>query len=256
MPLAAQRVPAPDDTRHSLLREAMLGVVPGQATVSATEAARQCVRLPLAPPNDRLQGPHGDSLLTTSCQVVRFVPIGSDPARGWFAAEYGWTSVFTAEDTARGPAARDTVTEAEAVVFASAPAHKIRPEWHARYETGDYAIWRSITPELAPAPDSTLLLSVMSCVNGTGGCSQEFLQRRADGQWIPIWQAWLDELPSGYSDRIRHGARIDPRTLRGAAGFYASNDANCCPGSTLRVRLALQGDSLVLKAQRVVPNPS
>ncbi|HEV7364269.1 MAG TPA: hypothetical protein VGN76_00330, partial [Gemmatimonadales bacterium] len=139
-------------------------------------------------------------------------------------------------------------------LFKTASPGSLTPVWHGRFETGDHAIWRSVTPELAPARGGTLL-SVMQCVNGTGGCSQEFLLRHPDGHWFPVWQAWFDQLPRGFEGRIRHGVRIDPRTLRGEAGFYGDRDPNCCPSQELIVHLTLRGDSLVLLRQAVSKSP-
>jgi hypothetical protein len=255
LPLAAQTLPDPTDSRHSLLRETALGLLSGQAGVPDTQARHRCLVLPVDPPNDRLQGPHSDSLVAADCEVVKYQALAAEPAGSWFAAEYRWTSLFTAEDATGGPTARDTITEDEVVVLAAPQPGRVRPVWHARFETGDDAIWRSVTPELATTSVPSTLLSVMSCVNGTGGCSQEFLQRYPDGHWAPVWQAWLDQLPTGFAGRILHGVRIDPRTLRGEAGFYGARDANCCPSEELRLQLGLQGDSLVLRQHTVVPEP-
>jgi hypothetical protein len=94
----------------------------------------------------------------------------------------------------------------------------------------------------------------MMCVNGTGGCDQQFLHRHPDGHWFGIRQAWLDQLPHEYFGRIRHGVRIDPRTLRAEAGFYRDEDPNCCPSQTLLADLRVQGDTLVLRAPpRILP---
>lgn len=251
----AQALPPPDDTRQSMLREAMLGLLPAQAGVPETRAQHDCLRLPVGLPNDRLQGPHGDSLLSTRCDVVAHQILTSAPPARWIAARYRWTSLFTAEDTARGPAARDTVTEEEVVLFDASQSAHLRAVWHARFETGPYAIWRSVTPEIAPTGEGTTLLSVMSCVNGTGGCGQEFLHRHSDGRWFPVRQTWLDQLPPGFLGRIRHGVRIDPTTLRGEAGFYGDQDANCCPSQRLVVDLALRDDSLMLLRHAVVREP-
>jgi hypothetical protein len=168
-------------------------------------------------------------------------------------SRYRWTSIFTAEDTAGGASARDTVAEEEVVLFEAMPAEQAGPIWHARFETGNYAIWRSITPEVVPTKGGATLLSVMSCVNGTGGCSQEFVQRHPDGRWFPVWQVWLDQLPPGFASRMRHGFLIDPRTLLGSAGFYGERDPNCCPSEELRVRLAVRGDTLLLQGHSVRP---
>src|SRR5579864_9449998 len=133
---------------------------------------------------------------------------------------------------------------------------QLRPVWHARFETGAYAAWRSITPELAVTAYGGTLLSVMSCLNGTGGCGQEFLQRTREGRWSGVNQVWLDQLPAGFSGRIRHGVRIDPVTLRGVAGFYGDHDPNCCPSERLEVDLALDGGALVLRHENVVKEPT
>jgi hypothetical protein len=242
----AQNLPPSEDTRHSMLREAMLGILTGQPSTSEIEARQRCLTLPVAAPNDRLQSPHGDFLISTQCEVVPDQPLDGPLPAGWMTSRYRWTSVFTAEDTTRGPDAQDTVTEDEVVLLEpSAPGH-VRAVWHARYDTGPYAIWASVTPEIAQMSDGNTLLSVMSCVNGTGGCGQEFIQRHPDGRWFPVWQRWLDQLPQGFLGRIRHGIRIDPRTLQGEAGFYGEGDPNCCPSQRLIFQLELRGDSLVL----------
>jgi hypothetical protein len=252
VPFKGQHIPAPDDTKHGMLREAWLGLLPAQAGVAEQVAQQRCLDLPADQPDDRLQGPHGSSLISTSCEVVDYRVIVSGPTGRWARARYRWRSIFTAEDTSRGPAARDAVSEEEEVLFESRRAGQVRAVWHARYESDAAGVWRSITAELAPASQGTLV-SVQSCVNGTGGCGQEFLLRHPDGRWFPVWQAWLDQLPSGFVGRVRHGVRIDPRTLRGDAGFYGSGDPNCCPSQRLLVTLALRGDSLVLIRQAVGP---
>src|SRR2546425_474779 len=115
--LSAQNLPPPEDSRQGMLREAMLGMLPSQPGVPTTRALRRCIELPVAPPNDRLQGPHGDTLISTRCEVIGYEVVNSAPSGRWSAARYSWTSLFTAEDLARGPTARDTVTEQEVVLF-------------------------------------------------------------------------------------------------------------------------------------------
>lgn len=240
----AQVLPAPDDSRESMLR----GLVPAQGAIPVARAQRECLTLPVDPPNDRLQGPHGDRLISSRCDVGSFDDLNAAPLGKWSAAQYKWVSIFSAEDTSKGRDARDTVTEEESVLFEVVKSGSVRPVWHARIESGPYGAWRSVTPEIAATPEGTVLLSVMMCVNGTGGCNQEFLHRHPDGHWFAVRQTWLDQLPHGYSGRIRHGVRIDPRTLRAEAGFYADEDPNCCPSQTLIADLTVQRDALVLQA--------
>jgi hypothetical protein len=250
--VVAQNLPAPEDMRHSMLREAMLGLLTAQASIPEKEMRQHCLTLPADAPDDGLQSPHGDFLISTSCEVVADQPLDRKLPAGWITSRYHWTSVFTAEDKARGPDARDTVTEEEVVLFEASAPGQVRAVWHTRFDSGPYAIWASVTPEVVQTSDDKPLLSVMSCVNGTGGCSQEFIQRHLDGHWYPVRQDWLDQLPRGFLGRIRHGVRIDPRTLQGEAGIYGDRDPNCCPAQRLLVQLKLRGDSLVLVRHTLV----
>ena len=242
----AQNLPTPEDTRHSMLREAMLGLLTGQPSIPEIEARQHCLTLPVDAPNDRLQSPHGSQLISTNCEIISDQPLDGVLPAGWVTSRYRWTSVFTAEDATRGPDAQDIVTEEEVVLFEPTVSGQVRAVWHARFDTGPYAIWASVTPEVAQTSEGGTLLSVMSCVNGTGGCGQEFIQRHPDGRWFPVWQHWLDQLPKGFLGRIRHGVRIDPRTLQREAGFYGDRDPNCCPSQRLIVELQLRDNSLVL----------
>jgi hypothetical protein len=232
--------------------ETLVGILsPPRPSIPIAQARQKCIDVPVPPPADRpLVGPHGDKLLAERCEVVSFGPIEKAPA-GWFAAHNRWTSEFTAEDPARGPSARDVIVEEEVVLLDSRSPGQIRAVWHERFESDEHGVWRSITPEIAAAPASSTLFSVMRCVNGTGGCAQDFLLLRADGRWVAVRQEWMKQLPAGYFGRIRHGTRINPVTLAGEAGFYGDADPNCCPGQILTVNLALRGDALVLVSQKV-----
>ena len=79
---------------------------------------------------------------------------------------------MTPEDKARGPNTQDMVTEEEVVLFEQSAPGEVRAVRHARFDIGPYAIWASVTPEVVQTSDGKTLLSVMSCVNGTGGCGQ------------------------------------------------------------------------------------
>lgn len=223
------------------------GVLKAPAVVALTRAQHECLALPVDPPNDRLQGPHGDTLISSRCEVTGFTDLGLARPAKWMAARYAWVSVFTAEDPARGKDARDTTKEEEVVLFEVVQPAQVRPVWHHRIDVGEYGVYRSVTLEIGVTSEGDALLSVMLCVNGTGGCGQDFLHRHADGRWFPVQQTWLDHLPAGYVGRIRHGVRIDVRTLHAEAGFYGDADPNCCPSQTLAVDLAVRDDALVLR---------
>lgn len=225
-----------------------LGLLKGQTAVPLTRAQHECLTLPVDTPNHRLLGPHGDTLVSSRCEVTEFTDLGGAHPAKWVAARYTWASIFTAEDTARGKDARDTAKEEEVVLFEVVQAGRVRPVWHVRIDTGEYGVWRSVTPDIGATGEGDALLSVMLCVNGTGGCVQEFLHRHADGRWFPVRQTWLDHLPAGYRGRIRHGVQIDVRTLHAEAGFYGDLDYNCCPSQTLDADLVVRDDALFLRA--------
>jgi hypothetical protein len=200
-------------------------------------ARNHCLDLSVRPASERILAPHGDVLIEAQCRVIDYDSLPSAQRTLWAVARYEWTLIFTAESTVR---------EEEVVLFETTGSGRVRPVWHMRFETGPYAIWRSVSPEIAPTAQGTILLSVLRCVNGTGGCAQVFIQRHPNGNWARVIQDWIKQLPQGLADRIRHGARIDPGSLRGEAGLYAQLDPNCCPSGQLTLRLALQGDRLVL----------
>jgi hypothetical protein len=242
-PQATGRSGGASTTAQNGAVDAIAGVLAQQPSISAARARERCIDLP-ADLTDDLIGPHGDTILSADCKVVAYEPLG---LTRWSRARYVRTIVFTAEDKTRGADARDTVTLEEAVLLERAAGEALTPVWHLRFETGAYGVWRSLTPDVALTSDGTTLLSIMACVNGTGGCGQEFLHRHADSQWFPVTQTWRDELPRDFVSRIRHGFHIEPQTLRGEAGFYGDDDPNCCPSQILEFELQLRGDSLVLR---------
>jgi hypothetical protein len=243
----------PDAKKH-VLREVGLGALPAQGAVTISRAREKCLVLPPVSEGDDIVGPDGMSGALPRCEVIEFHPL-ADLALGWTVARYRWTSAGSAGDRSPRSLPSDVATGEEVVLFDTPRPGKVRPIWHDRFATGQSAVWRSVTLEGAPARGGSTLLSVMYCVNGTGGCGQEFLRRNRNRTWTGIRQAWFDQLPSGFWGRIRHGSRIDPHRLRGEAGFYGDGDPNCCPSQTLSVELALRGDALVLVHHSVTASP-
>jgi hypothetical protein len=248
----ADAMSALQDRRQGQTSGAGFVVLVDQPLVTANRAENECLVLPVDAPDERLLGPHGDTLITTKCSVIGYEAVDRGSPPKWFAAHYEWTSVFTAEDSTRGNAAQDTATEEDVVLYELAQRDQLRPVWHARFEADTFGIWRSIVPEVVSLGDGTMLLSMMACVNGTGGCSQDFLHRRSDGSWLDVRQRWLEQLPGGFVGRIRHGVRIDPYTLQGEPGFYRDDDPNCCPSQQLLVVLDFRDESLVLREKPIV----
>lgn len=250
-PLAGQAGAAEEDFRAALRR-----LLPGQPSLPAAEARQRCLSLPSDPLRERVQGPVGDTVYATRCEVVAFDTVGWSSGGHYQAAAYRWTSIVSAEDTSRGPAARDTVLETELVVLAPAEPGRVRPVWHDRIEEGPYAVWRSIAATVASPDVSTTVLAVDYCLNGTGGCGVQLYRRTAAAPWGPVRQVWLAALPADAAGRLRHGVAIDPGVLVAVAGYYLDGDGNCCPSRLLRAQLALAGDSLVLRWHEVITPPA
>ena len=242
----------PDAKKH-VLQEVGLGALPAQKAVPIARARDKCLVLPPVPEDDDSLSPGGMSGSLRRCEVIEFHPLAE--VSGWTVARYRWTSAKPAGDPSPRSAPSDVKTGEEVVLFDAPAPEKVRPIWHERFATGEDAVWRSVTLEGAPARGGSTLLSVMRCVNGTGGCTQEFLRRDRNRTWTGIRQTWLDQLPSGFWGRIRHGSRIDPHSLRGEAGFYGDGDPNCCPSQTLLLELALRGGSLDLIHHSVTASP-
>jgi hypothetical protein len=216
--------------------EMLSRTTPRAPAVAADAARRRCVDV------DPSRG-MDVAAWVRKCRVVEWKPLRPADGAQFFSARYEWTDddVVNGEHFAR--------REAETVVFSRAADGKMKPEWHAVFDR-DYYV--SATPEVVPAPGGGALMSIVTCVNGTGGCAQAFLLRRI-GVWTEVRQRWIDQLPRSMHGRFWKGAYVDPATLRGDAGLYDANDANCCPSHDLHVRVALVGSSLVLRSYTVGP---
>jgi hypothetical protein len=151
----------------------------------------------------------------------------------------------------RNPGYRPARDEEVLVLFSQATeGGRLRPEWTASYGPDFIAEVDLLT---APATGGGVLLSVLECVNGTGGCRQHFILRRAR-RWRPVREPWFRHLPASMQGRFWKGTYVDPVTLRGRGSLYADRDANCCPSRQVTFSLALHGDSLVLRDYRVRPD--
>ena len=169
----------------------------------------------------------------------------------WRFARYRRRWVLPPSDPRR-PRYRPVQDEEVVVLFSQPTAGgRLRPEWIASYGPNFIAAVDLLT---GPAAGGGVLLSVLECVNGTGGCRQHFMLRRA-GRWRPVREPWFRQLPASMQGRFWKGTYVDPVTLRGRGGLYADSDGNCCPSREVVFSVALHGDSLVLRDYRVRPHP-
>lgn len=240
------------EQKRSSLREVGLGALKVRTAVPISRVRRKCLDLPPIPEGEDALGPAGISKFGL-CEVIEFHRFAKAPSLA--IARYRRTSSGSPDDPSPRSSSTGVTSAEEIVLFDMATARKVRPVWHDLFTTGPDAIWRSVTLEVAPAVAGPTLVSVMYCLNGTGGCGQEFLGLNPDRTLTEIRQDWLDQLPRGFLGRIRHGSRINPASLRGEAGFYGDRDPNCCPSEMLSVELALRGNALVLLRHSVKASP-
>ena len=82
-------------------------------------------------------------------------------------------------------------------------------------------------------------VEVRQCLNGTGGCWQEFYKWSPGG--LSKVAPSIDEqvrrlVPSGY--RINKGARVNLEAMSGEVGLWLESDPNCCPSASMRFSLS------------------
>jgi hypothetical protein len=242
--------PAPGESTANL-EESALGVLAGPTTARVARLRQTCLALPAIPENE-LPGAGGPS--GAPCRVTELRALAGS-GTGWAIARYQLGLHAYGKDLPAQPPSGAAAWE-EVVLLELLGDGTARAVWHDRFVTDEDAVWRSVTPAVSRRRAGQILVGVAYCLNGTGGCAQEFLTRGSDRTWTAVRQPWRRQLPPGFDGRIRHGVSIDPDTLRGEAGFYGDGDPNCCPSQTLVVRLALRRSSLVLLRQTVVPSPS
>jgi hypothetical protein len=149
------------------------------------------------------------------------------------------TSFATATITKRFAAAGgDTVEEPDVVLFQKVGDGRLQAIWHYSFDSGD---WRSVTPEVRDIGSEVFLISIRRCMNGTGGCAQQFAGY-SNGRPRTVVAAFLDSLERRWPGAIRHGFNVDMRTLQARVELYSDDDANCCPSQVATLTLRLKRD--------------
>jgi hypothetical protein len=174
----------------------------------------------------------------STCRVVNVVPLGTAGGREWHVARYRRHVSFA------DSAFADTLDLDEMALFSRAPgAAEGRLAWHLVRDR-DVEFLDSL---LLTRTERDTFLELVICLNGTGGCSTEYL-RFASGRWHalsrPFAKALQARLPADHW--LHKGRRLDLATLTGVWPVAAPGDGNCCPSLEIPFALRLVGDSLTL----------
>lgn len=124
-------------------------------------------------------------------------------------------------------------------------------------------LWRDATErtfvfissaKLVVTPSGESVLSVLYCLNGTGGCAQGMLVWHV-GAWRKLerddsWRTVYRNLPAGY--RPHKSPEIDLANLTWEQNLARRDDANCCPSGRIEFKLAIVDGKLSVKSYRIV----
>lgn len=96
------------------------------------------------------------------------------------------------------------------------------------------------------------VIELTSCLNGTGGCSQDFLEF-VGGKVMPLAADIEGQvkavLPAGFTQL--KSPVVDLDTLRGEGGAWAKDDPDCCPSYKVVFDVELSGQALRIRGAKV-----
>ncbi len=118
-----------------------------------------------------------------------------------------------------------------------------------RVEAGDTMRFEEVAMRTI---DGERVLEIVSCLNGTGGCGQEFFAWR-NRALVPLATNYRDafnqKLPRGVTTYKSPNLDLKTMTIRGG-GWREGKDANCCPSIVMECKVSLAGDQAQLTACR------
>jgi hypothetical protein len=208
------------------------GFVRGAPSVSRGDATTACV-LPLGEPFEL-------EVRVTGCEVAEVV----DAEEGWVLVHYRRPALVT--EPPETPTWVDQV-----VLFAvEGDTGELSPRW--RYEVE--RTFSFVSGLAAVRRPEGVVLELLACLNGTGGCLREYLLLRP-GRLDVVAQPFVAEmqalLPAGL--HLHKGMTLDLATLSGVWPVAAPEDPNCCPSRELAFEVRFVGTALELVSSRLSP---
>lgn len=242
---------SPALAQQATLEKPAMGALAHASTVPAARALSICPEL-AGGDLDELEASIPRDSARRTCRVAAAKTLASVDGSNWRLVRYETTYIYPADSIKRQSYPRDTADTSEVldvVLYSVAGDSVWKPEWHV---WADRRITRDVLVDVA-AHEGAALVSVNACVNGTGGCDQHFVLRRAR-RWHDVAERYYQELERRFGKYVFwKGVAVDVRTLRGTVSLYSPGDANCCPSRELLLSLTLHGNELRVRAASARP---
>ena len=234
----------PCHAQEDALAHPVVAVVAKPTSIAASRAIGECPRS-AGGDRDQLDVAIPADSVTVTCRVESARELGRADDADWRAVKYLTRYVFPADSIKRRVergAVSDTAEVIDVVLYSVARGGTDwRGEWHV---WADRRLTRDVNVRLG-LHGGRAVFSVLSCVNGTGGCEQHFVAR-AKGRWSGLNERYYEQLAHRFGNAFWKGISVDVRTLRGVVPLYATGDANCCASGRLRLQLVVRDTEIVL----------
>jgi hypothetical protein len=224
-----------------------IGTLPSSPEIESARAKSNCPSF-LTGHREQLEAAVPQESSTSTCTVERVDALGDGAGLRWWAVKYLTRHVFRADSIKRQYALRDTADTADVIDVVIYSGQRGASPWLARWQGwAERRLTRDIDVTLA-VHGALAVFSILSCVNGTGGCDQHFLGRTASA-WVPLNEKYHAQLERRFGrDVFWKGVVVDVHTLRGAVPLYSTGDANCCPSRELHLTLMIHGTDVAVQS--------
>ena len=237
----------PSAAQDYALTQPNRGILSSSPTIESERARTSCPSF-LTGHRDQLEAAVPEDSSSSTCSVERVDSLGDAAGLRWWAVKYLTRHIFPADSIKRQDAPRNTADTADVVDVVVYSVRRGAPVWRARWQGwAERRLTRDVDVTLG-VHGTLAVFSILSCVNGTGGCDQHFLGRTAHG-WVPLHEKYHAQLERRFGrDAFWKGVVVDVHTLRGTIPLYSSGDANCCRSRQLRLTLRIRGTDVAVEA--------
>ena len=237
----------PSAAQDVALTQPNVGILSSSPTIGSEGARTSCPSF-LTGHRDQLEAAVPEDSSTSTCSVERVDSLGDAAGLRWWAVKYLTRHVFPADSIKRQYAPRDTADTADVVDVVVYSVQRGATAWRAQWQGwAERRMTRDVDVTLG-VHGTLAVFSILSCVNGTGGCDQHFLARTASA-WVPLNETYHDQLARRFGRGVFwKGVVVDVHTLRGSVPLYSSGDANCCASRQLYLTLIIRGTDVAVQS--------